>query len=54
MDIREVFKKMVEAGASDVYLRTNAAVRIRVMGQIQILDEELVSLEDITAATNFF
>ncbi len=53
MDIREVLKKMVEVGASDVYLRTNAAVRVRVMGEIQILDEELVTLDDITAATNF-
>ena len=44
---------MVEQGASDLLLRTNATPRARVNGKIEVISSETVSKEEMWAAANF-
>lgn len=44
---------MVEKGASDLFLRVKTTPHVRVNGQIQILDQQIISREDMVAVTDF-
>ncbi|VAX36540.1 Twitching motility protein PilT [hydrothermal vent metagenome] len=52
MTLSEIFNKMLERKASDLYLRTCAQPRVRVDGEIEVLDEEVISKEKMQAFTN--
>ena len=52
INFSELFKLMVDKGASDLYLRTNAAARARVNGRIEVIGDELISRSEMGALTN--
>ena len=41
-DIKKLFQIMVERGASDLYLRTNAYPRARIHGRVETIGEEII------------
>ncbi len=47
MKMEKLFKAMVEKRASDLFLRANTAVRIRVDGRLQVLDDQVMSKKEI-------
>lgn len=53
MRLEKLFKTMVEIGASDLFLRANAAPHVRVNGRIRILDDHHVSKEEIITLADF-
>ena len=53
MNIRQIFKTMVDAGASDLYLRTKAIPKARVEGEIKNIGEEVVSKSEMEKITNY-
>ncbi len=52
MDIRDLFKLMIEKGSSDMYLRTKALPRMRIDGAIEIINTEAITKLEMTAMTN--
>jgi len=51
MNIKELFKIMVEKEASDLFLRTNSIPRARINGVVTPISEEVLSFEDIDKIT---
>jgi twitching motility protein PilT len=47
MDVSKFFHMMVERGSSDLFLRGMACPRARVDGKLQVLSEDILSLEDM-------
>lgn len=47
MNIRQYLKLMIEKDASDMFYRAGANVRMRIDGKIVIIDEGIVSLEEV-------
>ncbi len=54
MNIKEVFTLMLEKGASDLYLRTKAHPRARINGKVEIICEDPLTKEEMTAITDEF
>src|SRR3989338_6539034 len=53
MDIKKLLGTMVEKGASDLFLRVNAAPHARIDGKIQLADSHVVARQEIEALANF-
>ena len=53
MRIKKFLKQMVDAQASDLFLRTLALPRLRINGKVQTADPQLVSADEMTAITTF-
>lgn len=53
MRIKEFFQKMVEQEASDLFLRTNAAPRVRIDGQVQIISQSPLTKEEMLSIANY-
>lgn len=47
MNIRQLFEKMVEKKASDVFLSVNSKPRARIHGSVQEIGEEVVSVQEM-------
>ena len=52
MDIRDLFRLMIEKGASDLFLRTMAFPRMRIHGMIETIGTEPITRDEMTAVTN--
>ncbi len=53
MDVKALFKKMVERKASDLFLRANASPHVRVDGALHILEPVVLSKEDMYEIRDF-
>ncbi len=53
MRINHLFMQMVAQEASDLFLRINSVPKARVHGRVQILDSQMITIEEMTAITNF-
>lgn len=47
MDIKTIFKRMVEKESSDLFLRANACPRARINGKIEVIGNEMLTREDM-------
>ncbi len=52
MDLKNLFKMMVEKEASDLFLRTDTYPRARIHGVVKIIDSEKITKEEMVNATN--
>lgn len=52
-DFRELFKLMVKKEASDMYLRTKATPRARIMGKVEEISFEPITKDEMSSLTNF-
>ena len=52
MTLEYIFKIMLEKKASDLYLRTLAAPRARINGQVTVIDEHIISRDEMQILTN--
>jgi len=52
MNIENIFKLMLEKEASDLYLRTGAAPRARINGEVEIISDHVISQDEMRAITN--
>ncbi|MDD5155109.1 MAG: PilT/PilU family type 4a pilus ATPase [Candidatus Omnitrophica bacterium] len=50
MTIKDYLKLMVEKNASDLFFRAQADIRMRIDGKIEVVDERIVSLDEIKNA----
>lgn len=53
LKIEQIFEKMVAFGASDLFLRINAAPHARVNGKIQVIENQIISREGMWAVKDF-
>jgi twitching motility protein PilT len=53
IDIKELFRVLVERGGSDLYLRTNAYPRARINGRIEVVFDQTVERSEMTGIANF-
>ncbi|MBI4708493.1 MAG: PilT/PilU family type 4a pilus ATPase [Candidatus Omnitrophica bacterium] len=51
MSIKNFLKQMVELNASDLFYRAGGSPRLRVNGELIVLSDKVLSLEDVTKAT---
>jgi len=47
MNVKELFKTMIEKEASDIFLRTNSVPRARINGIVKAIDDNSMTLEEI-------
>jgi len=52
MNLSDIFKKMVEREASDLYLRTNAVPRVRINGKVEMLEGKPLTQDEMDMVTN--
>ncbi|MFH0762913.1 MAG: PilT/PilU family type 4a pilus ATPase [Candidatus Omnitrophota bacterium] len=50
MDIKKYLKIMVDKGASDMFYRAGASVRMRIDGEVVSVDEKIISLDEVNDA----
>lgn len=53
IQIRELFKIMLDKEASDLFLRTNASPRARIDGRVQVIKEDPLTKDEMLAITNY-
>ena len=53
MRTEKLFKTMVEKGASDLFLRAHAAPHVRIDGRLQVLDDKVLTKEEMTTIADF-
>jgi len=52
VNLSRIFQTMLAKEGSDLYLRTNAAPRARVHGRIEVIDDHVLSQEEMQSVTN--
>lgn len=52
VDVKELFRILVERNGSDLYLRTNAYPRARINGRIEVVFDQVVERSEMTAIAN--
>ena len=50
MHIKDYFKMMIDKNASDMFYRAGANVRMRIDGKVVIVDERIISLDEVKDA----
>lgn len=54
MNVRELFQKMIDMEASDLYLRTKAYPRARIYGKVEVIGSNAITEQEMNAITNLF
>ena len=53
MNITNLFRTMIERGASDLFLRTKAYPRARISGQLEVIGNDIIEREEMQAIANY-